>query len=352
MEDKAKRYLSLLENAANTVEKDLQEQVAVNGKKKITGTEFELIVQKALLESGFSETQITHSPQKFPDFIITDKEYDYKVGVEVKKTDSDKWEVIGGSVYESLKNDIDDTYVLMGKLGGKKPEARLKCYKDCLQDLKVTHSPRFYLNLDIPEGEDYLTRNKAEDLLELKGDDLNRKIRQLLRTNKSTWWSEGEITSYATLSSEEKNLYLCDGIALFPEVFGRDYTKFTPWLVYNCLVWCGNVRDIFSAGGVELYDNVYFSAIMHRTVANINKIIARIEAMTSDEIQKYWHANPNKIQNRMEFWISLVQSNLRISNELIQKNRKLKRFQSMFDSSISNVITEEFIDILKKRMIK
>ena len=352
MEDKAKRYLSLLQNAANAVEKDLQEKVAINGKKKITGTEFELIVQDALLESGFSEAQITHSPQKFPDFIITDREYDYKVGVEVKKTDSNKWEVIGGSIYESLKNDIDDTYVLMGKLGGEKPETRLRRYKDCLQDLKVTHSPRFYLNLDIPEGEDYLTRNKAEDLLELKGDDLNRKIRQLLRTNKSTWWSEGDITSYATLSPEEKNLYLCDGIALFPEVFGRDYTKFTPWLVYNCLVWCGNVRDIFSAGGIELYDDVYFSAIMHRTVVNIGKIIDRIEAMTDDEILKYWHIKPNEIQDRIERWIYLVQNNLKVSNELIQKNRKLRRFQNILDSNISDVITEEFINTLKNRIIK
>lgn len=53
-----------------------------------------------------------------------------------------------GSIYESLKNDIDDTYIMMAKLGGDKPEVRLRRYEECIADLKVTHSPRFYLNME------------------------------------------------------------------------------------------------------------------------------------------------------------------------------------------------------------
>ena len=33
--------------------------------------------------------------------------------------------------------------------------------------------------MDLEEGEDYLTRNDAKNLMELSGDDLNRKIRKL-----------------------------------------------------------------------------------------------------------------------------------------------------------------------------
>lgn len=66
--------------------------------------------------------------------------------------------------------------------------------------------------MDLEEGEDYLTRNDAKDLLELSGDDLNRKIRKLLRTQKSTWWSEGETTAFSDLSKEEKNIYLNEGV--------------------------------------------------------------------------------------------------------------------------------------------
>ena len=97
---------------------------------------------------------------------------------------------------------------MMAKLGGDKPEVRLRRYEECIADLKVTHSPRFYLNMDLEEGEDYLTRNDAKDLLELSGDDLNRKIRKLLRTEKSTWWSEGETTAFfGFVKRREKYLF-------------------------------------------------------------------------------------------------------------------------------------------------
>ena len=111
-----------------------------------------------VLGGKFSKDQISHSTQKFPDFVIMDEQTGEKIGIEVKKTNDAKWEVQGGSIFESLKNDIENIYILMGKFGGTIPEARLKRYEECLQDLKVTHSPRFYINLDLKEGEDYLTQ--------------------------------------------------------------------------------------------------------------------------------------------------------------------------------------------------
>ena len=120
-------YLDRLRSITKDIEKKLQsEKLSGKNKKKMTGADFEEVVYNSLLEAGFKEKEITHSPQKFPDFILEDLEDGDKIGVEVKKTDADKWEVIGGSIYESLKNDIEDTYVLMAKLGGANPEVRLK----------------------------------------------------------------------------------------------------------------------------------------------------------------------------------------------------------------------------------
>lgn len=77
-----------------------------------------------------------------------------------------------------------------------------------------------------------------------------------------------------------------EGIALFPEVFKGDYHNFTPWLVYSCLVWCGNVRDIFSAGGNKFIDDsgIYVSAVMYRALENVEEIKLRILDMTDEEI--------------------------------------------------------------------
>ena len=159
-------YLERLHSVTKDIESKLQnEKVGDKTVKKMTGADFEEVVYDSLIKVGFKEKEISRSSQKFPDFVLEDPEDGDKMGVEVKKTDSAKWEVIGGSIYESLKNDIEDTYVLMAKLGGDKPEVRLRKYEECIDDLKVTHSPRFYLNLDLKEGEDYLTRNDAKDLL-------------------------------------------------------------------------------------------------------------------------------------------------------------------------------------------
>ena len=348
-------YLERLHSVTKDIESKLQnEKVGDKTVKKMTGTDFEEVVYDSLIKVGFKEKEISHSSQKFPDFVLEDPEDGDKIGVEVKKTDSAKWEVIGGSIYESLKNDIEDTYVLMAKLGGDRPEVRLRKYEECIDDLKVTHSPRFYLNLDLKEGEDYLIRNDAKDLLELSGDELNRKIRKLLRTQKSTWWSEGETVSFADLSQEEKGIYLNEGIALFPEVFKGDYRKFTPWLVYSCLVWCGNVRDIFSAGGNKYVDDMhmYVSAIMYRTLQNASSIKQRIIEMTEEEQMKFWGKSTDNIEERLENWLTLVEENLKVSSDLIANNKKLTVYESSSGEQICKSIKSEFISRLRCIMKK
>ena len=242
----------------------------------------------------------------------------------------------------------------MAKLGGDKPEVRLRKYEECIDNLKVTHSPRFYLNLDLKEGEDYLSRNDAKDLLELSGDELNKKIRQLLRTQKSTWWSEGETVSFADLPQEEKGLYLNEGIALFPEVFKGDYRKFTPWLVYSCFVWCGNVRDIFSAGGNKYVEDmhIYVSAIMYRTLQNVSSIKQRIIEMTEDEQIKFWGKSTDNIGERIDDWLELVEKNLKVSSDLIANNKKLTVYENFSDEQICKSVKSDFMSRLNCLMKK
>ncbi|MCI5620867.1 MAG: hypothetical protein MR355_04800 [Lachnospiraceae bacterium] len=346
-------YIKKLYGVKDDIQKQLQDKKETGtGADKMSGTDFEKVVYDSLIEAGFEKDSITHSAQKFPDFVLEDKEDGDKLGVEVKKTDSDKWEVIGGSIYESLKNDIDDTYIIMAKMGGEKPEVRLRKYEECIAGLKVTHSPRFYLNMDLEEGEDYLTKNDAKDLLELSGDELNRKIRKLLRTQKSTWWSEGETVAFSDLTKEEKGLYLNDGIALFPEVFKGDYRNFTPWLVYSCYVWCGNVRDIFSAGGNRFVDElgIYVSAVMYRALENVLSIRQRIIDMTDEEMQKFWGKVAENDTDRMSLWLSLVEENIRFSFELIQNNRKVSKFSNCDDAEMCLQIKNKYMHELEKRI--
>ena len=159
--EKMSTYVQRLNEVSNTIQKKLEDK-RKEGKdtEKMSGSDFEKVVYDSLSEAGFDKDSIIYSTQKFPDFILEDKEAGTKLGVEVKKTDGTRWEVIGGSIYESLRNDVNDTYVLMAKLGGDKPEVRFRKYEECIADLRVTHSPRFYLNLDLEEGEDYRSEER------------------------------------------------------------------------------------------------------------------------------------------------------------------------------------------------
>ncbi len=345
-------YYTMFQNATKKLEEDIQKETKEDGQvPKMTGTEFENRIGKALQEVGIDKDKIYHSPQKFPDFIITDYTGD-KIGLEVKKTDSAKWEVIGGSIYESLRNDIEETYVVMGKLGGDKPEVRLRKYAECLADLKVTHSPRFYLDMTLEEGQDYLTTHDSKDLLDLTGDELNRRIRQLLRSNKSTWWSEEETTPFSSLSEEEKGAYLNDGLALFPEIFGGNYENFTPWLIYSCLVWCGNIRDIFSAGGnKELPEkDIFISAVMFRALDNIESIVSRINDMSDEEIKKFWHIENPEECDRIATWRGLARQNLKLSSKVIENNKKRKKYQGWTDEEIITNIIQLFFEAIDEKI--
>ena len=351
-------YVKKLQEMSDKIQADMQKEKAETGKApKMTGAEFENVVYEGLRSEGFAENQIYHSSQKFPDFVITDDNGE-KVGLEVKKTDTAKWEVIGGSIYESLKNEINDTFVIMAKMGGSNPEVRLRKYEECIADLKVTHSPRFYLDLDLKEGEDYLTTHNSKDLLTLSGDALNKRIRELLRSNKSTWWSEAETTKFADLPDEEKSAYLNDGLALFPEIFGGNYENFTPWFVYSCLVWCGNIRDIFSAGGkVKLPEKgIYISAVMGRAYDNIESIKTRINDMSEEEIRKFWHIGEDEkadinSTDRVAKWINLVKSSLKISKTIINENKILPIYKGWTAEAIEQDIRDVYFGALETKLL-
>lgn len=334
----------------NVVTQNVQERITELRDTKVKGTDFEKIVYEELLKVGVGEDTITHSVHKFPDFIIDDKTI--KVGIEVKKTDADKWDVPGGSVYESLRNNVE-TFVLMGKFGGI-PEARLRKYEECISDMTVTHSPRFHLKLDIACGKDYLTRNNATDLLELpKGKELNRRIRELLRTDKDTWYSEDTTESFAALTTEEKISFFVDGVVLFPEVTGRDYSKFAPWMIYKCLIWCANIRDVFSSGGTKDLADFRISAVMARILERTDLIVKRISKMTISEMKKHWGIETDlSLKERCDKWMELIYDYISISPTLIKGNQdnhpmllKGKR-----KKNYPKIIRDKFMTELKDRM--
>lgn len=49
--------------------------------------------------------------------------------------------------------------------------------------------------------------------------------------------------SFSDLKKDEKEKYFVDGVVLFPEVIGGNYSNFAPWMTYKCLVSDDEVTD-------------------------------------------------------------------------------------------------------------
>ena len=83
----------------------------------------------------------------FPDIVI-DKHY----GIEVKSTKENKWTSLGNSIFEGVSDlTIKDIYIMFGNLGSTPPQFKFRPYQDCLNNIAVTHSPRYIIDMEIKD---------------------------------------------------------------------------------------------------------------------------------------------------------------------------------------------------------
>ena len=86
---------------------------------------------------------------KFPD-IVARINKNQALGIEVKtlSTRNDSWKVMGGSIMESTRiPDVSRIHVFCGK---QTPfEIKYRSFEDCVEDVAVTHSPRYMLDMNV-----------------------------------------------------------------------------------------------------------------------------------------------------------------------------------------------------------
>lgn len=112
-------------------------------------------IKLACADSPFDASEVELiSGQRFPD-IVAEKYY----GIEVKSTKEDHWTSTGSSILETTRiENVDDIYMLFGKLGGNIPQFKCRPYQDVLYDIAVTHSPRYLINMEISTKDSILKK--------------------------------------------------------------------------------------------------------------------------------------------------------------------------------------------------
>lgn len=227
----------------------------------------EQMIKKACESTPFSPNNVKLvSGNRFPD-IVAESYY----GVEVKSTNKDHWISTGSSIVESTRDvNVENIYMLFGKLGGVCPEFKCRPYESVLSDVAVTHSPRYLINMNLKENETIFAKmGMSYDDFRTSGNSIEcvrryyRKKAEKENKAEMPWWLTTEnvektmgfnIRLWNTLEKEEQVDLLAKCMILFPEVMNpkqssTKYHKVILWLCSYCQVVVPNVRDLFSAGG-------------------------------------------------------------------------------------------------------
>lgn len=265
---------------------------------------FEKRVHEVLIEVSSGEKiriSPTFHPHAFPD--IRANGY----GVEVKTTNRDNWQSVGNSVFEGMRDAaVKKIYVVFGKMGGL-PAVRWGRYEECVTHVRISHAPRFCLEMDKTEPLFAKLKISYDDFCRLTAQEKMRYIRQYSRNRRKPgeqiWWIEDEnslgvpleIRLYTSLTKEEKIRIRAECAILFPEICkgGRSKTKYKDvsffMLKYHNVI-ANQTRDLFSAGSVAGKERGghYLSRALKAIQNEMREAALRLP---DDLVEEYWLAN-------------------------------------------------------------
>tara|TARA_B100000686_G_C16800296_1_gene985478 strand:+ start:607 stop:1686 length:1080 start_codon:yes stop_codon:yes gene_type:complete len=298
--------------------------------EKMSPTNFEKkvyeIIRKSALDTKFKNSFELISGQRFPDIVSRLKNKKFGYGIEVKKTIKNHWETIGNSIMEGNRVDnIEKIFLFFGKLNSPM-DFKFKPYEECLSDVKITHSPRYFINMDIPTDETIFSKvgKSYEEIRNLPNpfQPIKEYLRETLReSGEEVWWvdeneesgGDAYVKLWENLSINEKKLFQCKMMGLFPEIFGnaaRKYGRATSWLASRYGIVSHALRDTFTAGSnvtlnVDGTDYENISKLFCRLQNNIPRIKSELELFSTEEIKNYWKYDIEK-SDRFEFWTEKV----------------------------------------------
>lgn len=244
-----------------------------------------------------------HLGHHFPDMDL--KLNGIKFGLELKSRSNGEWTTNGNSVMESISDpDYEEIFLMFGSKVKKENRllVRHAPYWQTTKAIKVTHSPRFVI--DIRSGASSVFESKVEydTLRELNDDGKVKFLQDYLRnnSNEAKWYtSEKEQvmpTYFNDLPEEERLKIKADLFVQFPkDLIGNsknDYKRCAEHLINFYFVYVSNLRDIFSASGKFKYKNIEFPRVY------------KILQDTSQAIQDFLHeASPDYVEKIINVWI-------------------------------------------------
>ena len=276
-------------------------------------------LRKAMRREGV-ELQETH-PHAFPDVTLNGW------GVEVKFTKQDTWLAVGNSVFEGMRTPgVEHVYVIFGKAGGI-PEVRWGNYNECVTHVRVSHAPRFVLEMETEREPLFVHMNISYGAFaELSDEQKMGYIREYSRgrlgKGERLWWLEPshtiplEVRPYVNLSDNEKRVLCAEAALLCPQICGpsrgptgqRKYIDVALYLLMHHGVFCNQVRDLFSAGSVAQHIEPLDSEepYISRALRDISHLVEDAARRLDDAlIVEYW-GHSCAPERRIAEWLTMA----------------------------------------------
>lgn len=274
-----------------------------------SGDDFELRVVDAAnrtLESMGLSASVLHTPgsHAFPDIIIEFNDGD-KYGIEVKSSTAAKakgWKINGNSVMGSTRDEsVIETYIVFGKTAPSALDFKARKYDECIANVVVTHSPRYLIDLDLPENETFFAVSGISyEQITTSDNPIGLITKYFQSQGQKAWWlsesTPAAVRLFSDLNEAEQMQCFGYGLAHFPELFERNknkYKRLATWLATEKSIVSPSVRDDFSAGGqvdLVLAGRAYpkLPQIFQRLIDYKEAFIKALNAADSDALCADW----------------------------------------------------------------
>ena len=281
---------------------------------------FESLARKVLAELTENESiavkQDPH-PHAFPDIAING------YGVEIKSVTQDSWRSTANSIMETMReSSAREIYLLFGKMGGE-PEVRWRKYEDCVHHVRISHAPRFCVEMNGEEKSlfskigisyaDFAVKSPEEKMAHVRD-----YARGMLKKGERLWWLEDinhalemRVRRFSHLSADEKITVRAETAALCPEIVAPSRTKRKYDAAFHYLLSHHSVlaaRDMFTAGSVGMVGGHEGDEYIKRQFAAIEeRMLEAFGYLSAALFREYWGREvPDGRKKRLNAWLKIA----------------------------------------------
>lgn len=309
-----KEFCKLMNSAVSNISK--QASAGMTGYSNAEQFEKTVLAHLKAVFGEVAEANQSFHDRAFPDIVVNG------FGVEVKFTTRSSWHTTGNSIFEGMKDDSARVVALILYRADLR-QARWRWYKDCIKGIRISHSPRYMIDM---ESDNTFFDQIGMSIEDFREADLRKKMQIIkIHVRKRTgdgerfWWFDEErehtlpinIRIYRLLDSETKAQMRAEAAFMCPQIFkgSRQRGKYDDAALYLLTqhgVFAPQTRDLFSAGSVAGKDRG--GDYLIRSIQNIKEIIRKVSTQISDAlILEYWGESCDP-EHRLTRWLELADS--------------------------------------------